>query len=129
LRGGFREFLDPIQCQLIAITRDLAIAFLGYTSDAFQTQWASATHCSNVRPQRLRLSLLPWVELDPTNGIYGSHDLIRVAVVRDPRRAVAVSSTWTGFPSNSLGMTVEVEVTAATDPNARKPPLRGSFAA
>ena len=53
-----------------------------------------------------------WVEFDPTNGIVGSHDLIRVAVVRDPRQAVPVSGTWTGFPSDALGMTVEVEVTA-----------------
>jgi transglutaminase-like putative cysteine protease len=53
-----------------------------------------------------------WVEFDPTNGIVGSHDLIRVAVVRDPRQAVPVSGTWTGFPSDSLGMTVAVEVTA-----------------
>jgi hypothetical protein len=35
-----------------------------------------------------------------------------VAVVRDPRQAVPVSGTWTGFPSDSLGMTVEVEVAA-----------------
>ena len=54
-----------------------------------------------------------WVEFDPTNGIVGSHNLIRVAVVRDPRQAVPVSGTWTGFPSDSLSMTVEVEVTAA----------------
>ncbi len=50
------------------------------------------------------------------------HDLIRVAVVRDPRQAVPVSGTWTGFPSDHLGMTVEVEVTAETD---AKPGRRG----
>jgi transglutaminase-like putative cysteine protease len=55
-----------------------------------------------------------WVEFDPTNGIVGSHNLIRVAVVRDPRQAVPVSGTWTGFPSDALGMTVEVQVTAET---------------
>jgi transglutaminase-like putative cysteine protease len=53
-----------------------------------------------------------WVEFDPTNGIVGNHDLIRVAVARDPRQAVPISGTWTGFPSDHLGMTVEVEVTA-----------------
>ena len=53
-----------------------------------------------------------WVEFDPTNGIVGTtRDLIRVAVARDPRQAVPLSGTWTGFPSDSLGMTVEVEVT------------------
>jgi transglutaminase-like putative cysteine protease len=55
-----------------------------------------------------------WVEFDPTNGIVGNHDLIRVAVVRDPRQAVPVSGTWTGFPSDALGMTVEVQVTSDT---------------
>jgi len=55
-----------------------------------------------------------WVEFDPSDGIVGNHDPIRVAVVRDPRQAVPVSGTWTGFPSDALGMTVEVEVTAET---------------
>lgn len=54
-----------------------------------------------------------WVEFDPTNGIVGTNrDLIRVAVARDPSQAVPLSGTWTGFPSDSLGMTVEVEVTS-----------------
>jgi len=59
-----------------------------------------------------------WIEFDPTNGIVGNHDLIRVAVARDPRQAVPISGTWTGFPSDNLGMTVEVEVTAVADENA-----------
>jgi transglutaminase-like putative cysteine protease len=53
-----------------------------------------------------------WIEFDPTNGIVGNHDLVRVAVVRDPRQAVPISGSWTGFPSDHLGMTIEVEVTA-----------------
>ena len=53
-----------------------------------------------------------WVEFDPTNGIVGNRDLIRVAVVRDPRHAVPLSGTWTGFPSDCLGMEIEVDVTA-----------------
>jgi transglutaminase-like putative cysteine protease len=59
-----------------------------------------------------------WIEFDPTNGIVGNHDLIRVAVARDPRQAVPISGTWTGFPSDNLGMTVEVEVTAVAEENA-----------
>jgi transglutaminase-like putative cysteine protease len=54
-----------------------------------------------------------WMEFDPTNGIVGSHDLIRVAVARDPAQAVPLWGTWTGFPSDSLGLTVQVEVTNA----------------
>jgi transglutaminase-like putative cysteine protease len=59
-----------------------------------------------------------WVEYDPTNGIVGNHDLIRVAVARDPRQAVPISGTWTGFPSDYLDMTVEVEVTAEPERSA-----------
>lgn len=52
-----------------------------------------------------------WIELDPTNGIIGNRDLVKVAVGRDHRQIVPLHGTWTGFPSDDLGMTVEVSVT------------------
>ena len=51
-----------------------------------------------------------WVEFDPTNGIVGNRDLIRVAVARDPAQAVPLSGTWHGAPSDYTGMTVDVRV-------------------
>ena len=51
-----------------------------------------------------------WCEFDPTNGIVGSRDLIRVASVRDWRQAVPLAGSWTGFPADSLGMSVSVKV-------------------
>jgi transglutaminase-like putative cysteine protease len=51
-----------------------------------------------------------WVEFDPTNGIVGNRDLIRVAVARDPSQAVPLSGTWRGAPSLYLGMEVDVRV-------------------
>ena len=62
-----------------------------------------------------------WVEFDPTNGIVGNRDLIRVAVARDASQAVPLSGSWTGFPADSLGMEVEVHVTSA-DPEDGNPP-------
>jgi len=53
-----------------------------------------------------------WVELDPTNGIIGNRDLIRVAIARDHRNVLPLHGTWMGFPSDDLGMTVEVRVSA-----------------
>jgi transglutaminase-like putative cysteine protease len=53
-----------------------------------------------------------WIEYDPTSGVVGNRDLIRVAVVRDARQAVPLSGTWTGFPSDFLGMDVSVSVTS-----------------
>jgi transglutaminase-like putative cysteine protease len=53
-----------------------------------------------------------WVDFDPSNGIVGNRGLVRVAVVRDPRQAIPLHGTWTGFPSDYLGMKVEVTVTS-----------------
>ena len=41
LESGLHEFLDSIQRQLIAITRELSIAFFGYVPDASQVQTTS----------------------------------------------------------------------------------------
>jgi transglutaminase-like putative cysteine protease len=65
-----------------------------------------------------------WVDFDPTSGIVGNHDLIRVAVVRDPRQATPVQGTWIGSPSDSLGMTVEVNVAAAKAKRVQPAPTR-----
>lgn len=53
-----------------------------------------------------------WVEFDPTNGIVGNRDLIRVAVTRDPRQAIPLSGTYTGEAEDYLGMAVTVAVTS-----------------
>ena len=55
-----------------------------------------------------------WVEFDPTNGIIGGKNLIRVAVTRDPTQAVPLAGSWTGAPADFLGMTVDVQVTSVT---------------
>ncbi len=52
-----------------------------------------------------------WVEFDPTNGLIGGANLIRVAVVRDPSQAVPVRGVYTGSAKDFLGMSVEVNVT------------------
>ncbi|MEP7030626.1 MAG: transglutaminase family protein [Pseudolabrys sp.] len=53
-----------------------------------------------------------WVEFDPTNGIVGNHDLIRVAVAREPGQAVPLCGTFTGNRSDSIGMKVDIDVIA-----------------
>jgi hypothetical protein len=50
------------------------------------------------------------VEFDPTNGIVGNADLVRVAIARDPRQAVPLHGTWAGEASDFLGMDVTVDV-------------------
>ena len=53
-----------------------------------------------------------WVEFDPTNGIVGNRDLIRVAVARDPAQAIPLHGSYTGKASDANGMTVQVNVTS-----------------
>jgi transglutaminase-like putative cysteine protease len=62
-----------------------------------------------------------WVEFDPTNGIVGNRDLIRVAVARDPQQAVPLHGTYTGSGADYAGMTVQVNVTAETGENFPPP--------
>ncbi len=52
-----------------------------------------------------------WVEFDPTNGLVGNRDLVRVAVVRDPKQATPLWGSWVGDPGDYLGMEVEVDLT------------------
>jgi transglutaminase-like putative cysteine protease len=52
-----------------------------------------------------------WVEFDPTNGIVGNRDLIRVAVARDPSQAVPLSGSFLGRAADYAGMSVQVNVT------------------
>jgi transglutaminase-like putative cysteine protease len=56
-----------------------------------------------------------WMEFDPTNGIVGNCDLIRVAVARDPIQAVPIWGTFAGSPSDSLGLSVDVHITSDAD--------------
>jgi transglutaminase-like putative cysteine protease len=53
-----------------------------------------------------------WVEFDPTNGIVGSKDLIRVGVAREPRQARPLSGSFVGDRADYRGMSVQVNVTA-----------------
>jgi transglutaminase-like putative cysteine protease len=54
-----------------------------------------------------------WVEFDPTNGVAGGSNLIRVAVTRDPSQAVPVSGSFTGAPGDFLGLGVDVTISHA----------------
>ena len=49
-------------------------------------------------------------EFDPTNGIVGNRDLIRVAVTRTPNQAIPLSGSYWGNGEDELGMDVSVNV-------------------
>ena len=52
-----------------------------------------------------------WIEFDPTNGLVGGRDLIRVAVARVPAQAAPLTGTYYGSVEDDLGMEVTVDVT------------------
>ena len=54
-----------------------------------------------------------WLEFDPTNGIVGNRDLVKVAVTRDPAQAVPLAGSFDGEAQDFARMEVEVEVEAA----------------
>lgn len=51
-----------------------------------------------------------WVEFDPTNGGVGGHNLVPIAVAREPAQAIPVSGTFFGAGNDYLGLAVSVEV-------------------
>ncbi len=54
-----------------------------------------------------------WIEFDPTNGIVGTRDLVRVAVARDPRQAIPLHGTYLGSADAFVGMDVSINVVPA----------------
>jgi transglutaminase-like putative cysteine protease len=54
-----------------------------------------------------------WVDFDPSSGMVGNQNLVRVAVVHDPRHAIPLHGTWIGRASDHLAMKVSVKVTLA----------------
>jgi transglutaminase-like putative cysteine protease len=53
-----------------------------------------------------------WVDFDPSAGVVGNHNLIRVAAVHHPSYAIPLQGTWYGHTSDHLGMQVAVRVKA-----------------
>ena len=56
-----------------------------------------------------------WVEFDPTNGSYGTYNLVRIAVARDPSQAIPISGTFTGGSNDFVDLTIDVTVKAVSD--------------
>ncbi|NEU96463.1 transglutaminase family protein [Bradyrhizobium uaiense] len=61
-----------------------------------------------------------WIEFDPTNGIVGTCDLIRVAVARDPRQAVPLHGVYLGAADAYLAMDVDIKVVSVGESVAER---------
>jgi transglutaminase-like putative cysteine protease len=78
---------------------------------------------------RVYLPACGWVDFDPTNGIVGNKDLIRVAVARSPLQAVPLHGTWEGDARDYLGMDVQVDISTKERAGARYSPGAQAVAA
>jgi len=67
-----------------------------------------------------------WIEFDPTNGIVGTRDLIRVAVARDPRQAVPCTAP-TSVRRRLVGMEVSIDVVSVGGSSRRSKTRSESF--
>ncbi|THD44375.1 MAG: transglutaminase family protein [Bradyrhizobium sp.] len=63
-----------------------------------------------------------WVEFDPTNGIVGNRDLIRIAVAREAQQAIPLHGSYFGEAAAAEGMDVSVHVRRLPDgePSTRR---------
>src|SRR5689334_299152 len=76
----------------------------GYVGDGSTHAWV-----------RAYLPSAGWVEFDPTNGIVGNRDLIRVAVARDPHQAIPIHGTYFGKADAHLGMDITIHVASVAE--------------
>ena len=53
------------------------------------------------------------VEYDPTNGLIAGANLIRVGVTREAAQAIPISGGFVGSEVDTIGMHVDVSVSAA----------------
>lgn len=64
---------------------------------------------------RVYLPVCGWVEFDPTNGLVGNVDLVRVAIARDPAQCLPLWGSWSGDSDDFLDMDVHVDVRSVGD--------------
>ena len=99
-RGTCRDFA----LLMMEAVRSLGLAARFVSGYLYVPPRAGASHVGGGSTHAWCQVYLPgagWVEFDPTNGIIGNRDLVRVAVARDPRQAIPLSGTFWGRPRTS----------------------------
>jgi transglutaminase-like putative cysteine protease len=104
---------------MIEALRQLGIAARFVTGYLFVPTLGSHVGGGNTHAWvQVYLPTAGWIEFDPTNGIVGTRDLIRVAVARDPRQAIPLHGTYLGPADAFIGMDVSINVVPASEASA-----------
>ncbi len=123
-KAGTQDPAQTIQlgtgsCRDFALLMIEALRYLGFAA-RFVTGYIHTPAHTNVQGGgathawlQVYLPGCGWVEMDPTNGIFGNRDLIRIAVARDHTQATPLSGSYIGPHSAFLDMTVSVSVMSA----------------
>jgi transglutaminase-like putative cysteine protease len=108
---------------MIEALRQLGIAARFVSGYVFVPEDAGQRHVGGGATHAWVQVYLPsagWIEFDPTNGILGTRDLIRVAVARDPRQAIPLHGVYIGTRDAFDGMEVDIRVVSDQQPSAEE---------
>jgi transglutaminase-like putative cysteine protease len=114
--GSCRDFamLMTVAARSIGFAARFASGYLAVRLDDPQEPRSSSGRGSTHAWAQIYLSGAGWIDFDPESGGVGNVDLVTVAVVPDPRHAIPLHGTYVGFPSDHLGMEVQVSVMSGT---------------
>jgi transglutaminase-like putative cysteine protease len=128
--GSCRDFamLMIEAARSFGLAARFASGYLAVPPDDSQEPTSGSVRGSTHACAQIYLPGAGWIDFDPTSGGVGNVDLVTVAVVPDPRHAIPLHGTFIGFPSDHLGMEVQVSVMSgapkaignAPQPSARR---------
>jgi transglutaminase-like putative cysteine protease len=110
--GSCRDFamLMIEAARTLGLAARFASGYLATPLGHAEKSTAGAGHGATHAWAQIYLPGAGWIDFDPTSGGVGKKNLVVVAVVRDPNHAIPLHGTFIGFPSDPVGMHVEVSV-------------------
>ena len=114
--GSCRDFAMLIidAARSFGLAARFASGYLAVPLDDPQEPTSGSARGSTHAWAQIYLPGAGWIDFDPTSGSVGNTGLVTVAVVPDPRHAIPLHGTFFGFPSDHLGMEVQVSVMSGT---------------
>ena len=114
--GSCRDFamLMIEAARSLGLAARFASGYLAVTLDKPEEPMSGSARGSTHAWAQIYLPGTGWIDFDPTSGRVGKSGLVTVAVVRNPHHATPLHGTFIGFPSDHLGMEVQVSITSGT---------------